>query len=311
MNASNAFVRFIENIERISSISFYCLRYRFFFFLHQKMKMIIHDTICVQLETIQFSFIQDCFNDSLSIFIIDEYVLSLNPSQNVVLTQSITGGFLVLLIIGLKPLIDKRLNAALLCYVWGVVVMWLIIPFIPDIPIFNHRVVPLIHMDIISAHPVDIKNTLPNSTNLGNISINPLFYPMQIKQLITLPDVDFNSEEYKLIFIHELTHYKRRGLWYKMLALAANTIHWFNPLTYISVKNINEACECACDEAVICNMVDSERKYYGEIILNLITLQTDRNMAMSTALSGIRKIERRLSMIMKFRKPKKSVMILA
>lgn len=302
----------------------------------------------------------------------------------VVLNQSITGGILALMIIGLKPLTNKKLNTTWQYYLWGVVVIWLLVPFIPDIPVLNHPAIPMIHMEPLSNPLIGPDNNLPDLVNSSNVPTSiipgyieltqliPWFWligavlfgihngyryirfaselkrstfsisnptvnnildacrlDMGIKRSITLlrnanigtpiltgffkpviclPNVEFKPQEYKLIFIHELTHYKRKDLLYKMLALAANTIHWFNPLVYIAVKNIHEMCEYACDEVMVRDMAENERKSYGEMILNLITLQTDKKIALSNALSGIRKIERRLNMIMK---PKRNVLIVA
>lgn len=304
-----------------------------------------------------------------------------------VLTQSIAGGFLSIIIMSIKPLTTKKFNALWQYYVWAIVIVLLLVPFIPNIPAFDIYTAPTAHIDIFSNIDVHRGDSHQNPLINSSISLTYISSSMQIKQLIpwlwfagallfaiynaykyiklhlllkqnsilltdltikkildtcrsemgikknisvynsaiidtpilsglfkpvvTLPDINFSPEEYRLIFTHELTHYKRKDLWYKMLALAANTIHWFNPTTYMAVKSINDLCEYACDESVISNMDDAEKKCYSETILNLITIQTDRKMAMSIALCGIKKIERRINMILNFKKPKVGVVIAA
>gem|GEM_PF-1532763 len=306
---------------------------------------------------------------------------------SLVLTQSIAGGFLALMVISLKPITDKKFNALWQYYIWIIVVMWLLLPLVPDISTFSNHMTPMTQIDNLLSSTIPSANEPLSSVNYmsfrlaaipihiqtqklipwfwltgvilfaiyhgyrytlfnlkfkrssflltnpviadildscksdmgikrnislyGSSSIGTPILSGIFKPVITMPDVNFKPDEYRLIFTHELIHYKQRDIWYKMLALAVNAIHWFNPLAYIAVKNINEACEYACDEVVVYDMNDNERRYYGETILNLITLQTDKKMAMSTALCGIKKIERRLNMIMKSKRPKKSIVIIA
>ena len=47
---------------------------------------------------------------------------------------------------------------------------------------------------------------------------------------ILLPPVRIPEEKLSLILKHELVHFKRHDLWYKMLVLAAEILHWFNPV---------------------------------------------------------------------------------
>lgn len=90
-----------------------------------------------------------------------------------------------------------------------------------------------------------------------------------IKPVIYLPDMNFDDGLH-MVLMHELTHYKRRDLFYKWAALIVNGIHWFNPAAYMVTANINEACEISCDAAVTRNMSSEEKKKYMQTILNLI-----------------------------------------
>ncbi len=98
------------------------------------------------------------------------------------------------------------------------------------------------------------------------------------KPVVYIPENEIESGELEMIFMHELTHYKRRDLWYKWFSLAVNALHWFNPFVYIAVKNINEACELSCDERVIRDMTDAEKRAYMNTIVGLIKKGDKRNV---------------------------------
>jgi len=62
-------------------------------------------------------------------------------------------------------------------------------------------------------------------------------------------------------------HYKRHDLWYKLLLIIANGMHWFNPIVYIMVKKANRDLEHACDDDVVKNEELEYRKDYSRVIL--------------------------------------------
>ena len=43
---------------------------------------------------------------------------------------------------------------------------------------------------------------------------------------ILLPHTSYTSEEIAFILRHELVHYRRRDMWYKLVLLLANAVHW-------------------------------------------------------------------------------------
>lgn len=87
--------------------------------------------------------------------------------------------------------------------------------------------------------------------------------------MIYMPDRELSEESMRMVFRHELMHYKRRDLWVKWLSLLVNAVHWFNPLAYVLCANISEACEVSCDMAVTKHMSEEEQKVYMKTILEL------------------------------------------
>ena len=134
--------------------------------------------------------------------------------------------------------------------------------------------------------------------------------PMYIgitKPMIILPVQKFNVMELGLILKHELTHYKRRDMLYRFIAVMVHCVHWFNPISYLALHNINEACEYACDEAVT-NCMDKESKQaYGYMLLNQIKSSTKESLFLFGFSQKEKKkniIKRRLHIIMNGKKYK-------
>ncbi len=87
--------------------------------------------------------------------------------------------------------------------------------------------------------------------------------------VIYIPCREISNDNMRMVFLHELTHYKRKDLLIKWLSLFVNAVHWFNPLAYLLCANISEACEVSCDMEVTKNMSDTEQKIYMHTILDL------------------------------------------
>lgn len=102
--------------------------------------------------------------------------------------------------------------------------------------------------------------------------------PMMIgffKPLIILPDKQYTEEETQLIIRHEMTHFRRGDLWYKLIMLAANAVHWFNPLVYLMVRQSNKDLEYFCDDAVTKDADTEYKKKYSMAILKTMKKRGD------------------------------------
>ena len=104
-----------------------------------------------------------------------------------------------------------------------------------------------------------------------------------VKPVMLLPQRFYGKQELTLILRHELTHYKFHDLWYKLLLLMANGVHWFNPLVWLMVRQANRDVEQVCDEFVVRNQNLDYRKAYSMTILNAMANQ--KGIALSTYLS--------------------------
>lgn len=100
---------------------------------------------------------------------------------------------------------------------------------------------------------------------------------------ILLPETDFAPEELEVILTHEYVHYRRRDLWYKLLLILANAVHWFNPLVYLMVRQANRDLEYSCDDAVTKGRDLEFRKLYSMTILK--TMKRGKKPFLSNDLS--------------------------
>jgi Antirepressor regulating drug resistance, predicted signal transduction N-terminal membrane component len=131
------------------------------------------------------------------------------------------------------------------------------------------------------------------------------------KPVLLLPGLDFKSSELKIILNHELIHYKRRDIWYKLLLTCANGIHWFNPLVYIMAAISNKDIEMVCDSEMVKSSDAAFRKEYGETILSAVRKGNLRRAAFSTNFYGGKKtMKERFSNIFDMGKKRRGIMTL-
>ena len=97
---------------------------------------------------------------------------------------------------------------------------------------------------------------------------SPLIYGISLKpKCIVIPSDIGNSAAIASILRHELVHLKRGDLWVKLILLAAQSLHWFNPMVKICVKYLELDMELSCDEKVLDGCNKSVRRTYGRILI--------------------------------------------
>ncbi|MBP3951572.1 M56 family metallopeptidase [Bacillus suaedae] len=140
---------------------------------------------------------------------------------------------------------------------------------------------------------------------IGTPMLVGIFRPM-----IIIPDIPFTDKQLRNVLLHEVTHFKRFDVGVKWLIMIVTSIHWFNPLMYIVRKEINRACELACDEAVIKHLNPSEKQEYGETLLAVVAENNVPVGTLQATLSEEKKtLKERLLAIMNHRKKSKTVII--
>ncbi len=89
-----------------------------------------------------------------------------------------------------------------------------------------------------------------------------------------LTDLPYPPDELAFILRHELTHYLRRDLWYKLLLLAVSTIYWFNPALLLMRSEAEKDIENLCDSRVVRHCSRQGRIAYGQLLLKTAALQS-------------------------------------
>ena len=318
----------------------------------------------------------------------------MNEFIKILLSLSVSGALLLLLILGLKPLYKNKFSKRWQYYIWIVVALRFLLPFTPDTTIvgslFEKFDTAAITNEIPTSPnvpvPADTGNSKaePIQTNreittaamrepfnkyvclffiwsalalvlfvrkvtvyqgfiqyikAGNkevsdikilnllsdceeklkiktrveLSCNPLIAsPMLIgffRPRIILPVGELEDKELSYIFVHELTHYKQRDMFYKWLIQIVVCVHWFNPFVYLLEKEVNKSCELSCDEKVISILNEKAKREYGDTLISFLKSNNlyKSSLASVTLTEGAEQLKERLGAIMKFRKKSKAI----
>ena len=318
----------------------------------------------------------------------------MNEFIKILLSLSVSGALLLLLILGLKPLYKNRFSKRWQYYIWIVVALRFLLPFTPDTTIVgslfekfdtaaitneiptspnvpvpagtgNSKAEPIqTNREITTAamrepfnkyvclffiwsalalvlfvrkitvyqgfiqyikagnkevSDIKILNLLSDCEEKLNIntrvelSCNPLIAsPMLIgffRPRIILPVGELEDKELSYIFVHELTHYKQRDMFYKWLIQIVVCVHWFNPFVYLLEKEVNKSCELSCDEKAISILDEKAKREYGDTLISFLKSNNlyKSSLASVTLTEGAEQLKERLGAIMKFRKKSKVI----
>ena len=91
-----------------------------------------------------------------------------------------------------------------------------------------------------------------------------------LRPALLLPPEELPRESLHCALLHELTHFRRRDIWLKTLALWVKALYWFNPLSWLMCHLIQRDTELACDEEALRRLPPDEYGTYGETILTAV-----------------------------------------
>ena len=318
----------------------------------------------------------------------------MNEFMKILLSLSVSGALLLILILGLKPLYKNRFSKRWQYYIWIVVALRFLLPFTPDTTIVGSLfekfdttaitneipTIPNVPVQVSpgnnEAEPIQTNRDMTAATTLepfnkyvclffiwsalalvlfvrritvyqgfiqyikaGNtevsdikilnllsdceeklniktrveLSYNSLIAsPIMIgffRPRIVLPVHELEDKELSYIFVHELTHYKQRDMFYKWLIQIVVCVHWFNPFVYLLEKEVNKSCELSCDEKVLSVLDEKAKREYGDTLISFLKSNNlyKNSLASVTLTEGAEQLKERLGAIMKFRKKSKVV----
>lgn len=132
-----------------------------------------------------------------------------------------------------------------------------------------------------------------------------------LKPVLVLPPEQYGGEELYFILKHELIHFKRRDVWFKLLLMLANALHWFNPLIWLMHREAVVDMELACDERVVQGKGYRIRKAYTETLFSTLNGRKTAGTTLSTQFYGGKMImKKRFRNILKMNRKKNGILVL-
>lgn len=132
-----------------------------------------------------------------------------------------------------------------------------------------------------------------------------LFGLIKPKVLIN-PDLinKLSFEEKKFIFLHELSHFRRKDVFTSWVMIFCGVVNWFNPIIWFSFHKMWEDCELACDAYVLSHLENEEQKQYGKTIISLASFVSRNKWIPGTTgiINSESNIKRRIIMIKNFKR---------
>jgi bla regulator protein BlaR1 len=124
-----------------------------------------------------------------------------------------------------------------------------------------------------------------------------ILIPNNINKVI---DVD----KLRYIFLHELSHLKRRDIVINWIIIFLKVIYWFNPIIHYGFRKMKEDMEVCCDSLALSYTEDKEVKEYGYTIIEMIDKFSKSTHLIGTTsiVNNKSEVRRRIVMIKLFNK---------
>ena len=117
------------------------------------------------------------------------------------------------------------------------------------------------------------------------------------------------AEERELVLLHERQHIRRLDHWWKLAAFAAVSLHWFNPLAWVTYVLMCRDMELACDQETVRGMDNEKRKAYSAALLNCAARRS--GIAACPVAFGEISVKERIKMVLNYKKSGFCVTVIA
>ena len=126
---------------------------------------------------------------------------------------------------------------------------------------------------------------------------------------ILLPSEHLPDGNARFILAHELTHFRRKDLWKKLLFLMVRCAHWFNPIVYLLNRDFSRWLETSCDEYVVSSLDRDQRKEYGRLLIDYAPASRYAGPKLYVSFASCRyKLKRRISIMLNSNKKTRSLL---
>ncbi|MBO4474828.1 MAG: M56 family metallopeptidase [Clostridiales bacterium] len=129
------------------------------------------------------------------------------------------------------------------------------------------------------------------SEKVGSPAVYGIFRPR-----ILLPK-SYSDRDLRYILQHEKTHIRRGDNLWRLLGFLAAAVHWFNPLSWVFLKEFLSDLELACDESAVAAFSAEERKEYAHALLD-----ATRSKSLFASAFGGAKVRTRIENVLSYKK---------
>ena len=121
---------------------------------------------------------------------------------------------------------------------------------------------------VYTASMLELKDArhLQDNIYLSQKITSPAVYGI-VREKIILGE-GYKEADLKFILMHEKAHIKRKDNVWRLLGIITMCIHWFNPFLWLFLKAFLTNLELACDETVLKDCSEADKKNYAEVLLN-------------------------------------------
>lgn len=124
----------------------------------------------------------------------------------------------------------------------------------------------------------DIHNNIPDIKIIVHAYVNSPAIIGIFHSVIILPDISFNDNELLSIFMHEISHYKYKHQFIKLIMEFICAIFWWNPLFKKLSSELSHAMELQSDKAVCLNLNHKQKKEYLQAIAKVAGNTKNKNL---------------------------------
>lgn len=117
-----------------------------------------------------------------------------------------------------------------------------------------------------------------------------------IREKIIMPKM-YKDDDLRFILLHEKTHIVRKDNLWRVVGIVTACVHWFNPLSWLFLKDFLASLEYACDEAVLKICGEEEKKNYAMTLVNCV-----QSKSLYASAFGGAKVRVRIENILSYKK---------
>ncbi len=133
-----------------------------------------------------------------------------------------------------------------------------------------------------------------------NTKITPCIYGiLHPKILLTEEILEKPEEVLKHVFMHELSHEKRKDVLVNKILLLITIAYWFNPFFWFCFQQIRQDMELKADELVLSKLPKQKEKEYAKSLVSILPISQEEKMTsrLLYVTDGKKNMERRIKMI--------------